>query len=275
MLFRSLIKEIVRKEAIECDMKDIPTYLYETNNKKVIDEAIIASKRLGAVVSEDNDLPFVLESIAAMKYEESSSFNVMRYLTELAGVIVEHGVLLLDRVHVTSLEQGSGMTLTLDTGKQLLANKVVITSDIPLYEGIQEQVAVLQVEASKMPTGSYLSLQKPAWSIHPLPQQNMVMISGEVSSLEEILDFGERLFETREVIDHWAYRRVNTEDGMPYVGRLEESKYPQLYVATGYNKWGTADAIGASIILEELLSGKYSENADLFHPRRFMRESMC
>ena len=54
---------------------------------------------------------------------------------------------------------------------------------------------------------------------------------------------------------------------MPYIGNYSANT-PDLYVATGFNKWGMTSALVAAEILTDLISGKKNEFAEVFSPSR-------
>ena len=58
-----------------------------------------------------------------------------------------------------------------------------------------------------------------------------------------------------------------TLDGIPYVGKYSRRSH-ELYVATGFNKWGMTSAMVASMILCDLLLGKENPYSDIFTPQR-------
>ena len=58
-----------------------------------------------------------------------------------------------------------------------------------------------------------------------------------------------------------------TLDGVPYIGRYCPST-ENLYVATGFNKWGMTTAMVAARILCDEITGKKNEHAQVFSPSR-------
>lgn len=56
-------------------------------------------------------------------------------------------------------------------------------------------------------------------------------------------------------------------DGIPYIGRYSKTT-PNLYVASGFNKWGMTSSMAAAEILADLVVGKSSEYEPLFNPSR-------
>ena len=60
-----------------------------------------------------------------------------------------------------------------------------------------------------------------------------------------------------------------TLDGIPYIGAYSRNT-PNLYVATGFNKWGMTSSMVAATLLCDLVTGKENPYAQLFSPTRTM-----
>jgi glycine/D-amino acid oxidase-like deaminating enzyme len=58
-------------------------------------------------------------------------------------------------------------------------------------------------------------------------------------------------------------------DGLPYIGRYSAAT-GNLFVATGFNKWGMTGSMLASMVLRDLLTGRESPVAALLDPSRSM-----
>ena len=65
-----------------------------------------------------------------------------------------------------------------------------------------------------------------------------------------------------------------TLDGIPYIGRYSR-RTPDLFVATGFNKWGMTSSMVAASILCDLVQDKENPYADVFRPdRSIMRKQL-
>ena len=58
-----------------------------------------------------------------------------------------------------------------------------------------------------------------------------------------------------------------TLDGMPYIGQYSR-RTPNLYVATGFNKWGMTSSMAASMLLCDLVQGRENPWESVFSPSR-------
>ena len=58
-----------------------------------------------------------------------------------------------------------------------------------------------------------------------------------------------------------------TLDHIPYIGQYS-ARTPNLYVATGFNKWGMSTSMAAARLLTDLITGKDNPYAPVFSPSR-------
>ena len=65
----------------------------------------------------------------------------------------------------------------------------------------------------------------------------------------------------------WAAQDCMTLDGIPYLGQYAKNT-PNLYVATGFNKWGMTSSMAAAQILSDLVQEKENPYAEWFCPSR-------
>ena len=67
----------------------------------------------------------------------------------------------------------------------------------------------------------------------------------------------------------WATQDCMTLDGVPYIGRYGRQT-SQLYVATGFNKWGMTGSMAAARLLCDLAADRENPYAAVFTPSRSM-----
>jgi len=65
----------------------------------------------------------------------------------------------------------------------------------------------------------------------------------------------------------WATQDCMTLDGIPYIGHYSKST-PNIYVATGFNKWGMTSSMVSAMILTDMVLGRRNEYAPVFSPQR-------
>ena len=76
-------------------------------------------------------------------------------------------------------------------------------------------------------------------------------------------------FPNAQEVYHWATQDCMSLDGIPYIGQYS-SRTENLYVATGYNKWGMTSSMVAALLLRDLVLGKDSAYTKVFSPSRHL-----
>jgi hypothetical protein len=85
----------------------------------------------------------------------------------------------------------------------------------------------------------------------------------------ELRAFAKQAYPTATEKYHWTTQDCMTLDKIPYIGR-HRSGSQNLYVATGFNKWGMSGSMVAAEILRDLIVSDKSELEELYNPSRSM-----
>lgn len=287
---KAFVKQTIAKEQIECDLVPSPFYLFTTkeNNIRKLKDELEAYKRLGERVEYKDSVEINLPIKGALEYEDTYLFHIRKYLLRLAELFVEAGGEIYEQTPIQAIEPDEITGLEARNGSYIRAKKIIIASHFPMYDGLgfyfsrlqmkRNYVIGIRVEKEKMPTGNYISIDTPKFSIRPVPNKDVVLIAGgehrtgdderEISHFEELKAFGKQVFNSEEIVCHWSTQDYVTPDGVPYVGYLNSQKSHDVYVATGFNKWGMTGGTSAALILKDMLTIGRSEYEGLFNPTR-------
>lgn len=85
----------------------------------------------------------------------------------------------------------------------------------------------------------------------------------------ELEEFAKKYYPKAKIAYKWATQDCMSLDGIAYIGNYSKNT-PNLFVATGYNKWGFTSAMVAAELLCDLVQGKYNELSLVFSPDRSM-----
>lgn len=86
-------------------------------------------------------------------------------------------------------------------------------------------------------------------------------------SYTEVRGAAERFYPGAKEVCRWAAQDCMSPDGIPYIGEYSKGSH-NIYVATGFNKWGMTSAMVAGKLLADLILEKKSEYKALFSPSR-------
>ena len=84
---------------------------------------------------------------------------------------------------------------------------------------------------------------------------------------EELEAFAKKHYPNTKEVCRWATQDCISLDGIPYIGRYGRNT-PNLFVATGFNKWGMTSAMVAAMLLSDLVQGRENGYASVFSPQR-------
>ena len=286
----TFVKDTIEKEKIECDFRKSPSYVFTTEEKNVryIKNEVEAYKRLGMRVEYQENLPLNLPIKAALEWEEAYLFHIRKYLLRLAECFVESGGVIYEQTPIQAIQPDEITGLETRNGAYIHAKKIIIASHFPMYDGLglyfsrlqmkRDYVIGVKVAEDQMPMGNYISIDHPKFSIRPVPEKNIVLIAGgehrtgddirEIRHFEELRDFAKQVFNSDEILYYWSTQDYVTSDGVPYVGYLNSRCSHDVYVATGFNKWGMTGGTSAALVLKDMLTIGRSEYEELFNPIR-------
>ena len=83
----------------------------------------------------------------------------------------------------------------------------------------------------------------------------------------ELKTFASRCYPQSETQYYWAAQDCMSLDGIPYIGQYSGST-PNLFTASGFNKWGMTGAMVSAMILSDMIMGNRNDFAEVFSPSR-------
>lgn len=285
------IKKIADENNIECDYLPQPAYVYTQDDKyiKQIENEVKTATSLGIHARLVYDIPFPMEIKAGMVFENQAQFHPRKFLLPLSEKIHNNGVEIYEHTRAIELNEVEGKYIINTTqGKKVTADKVIIASHYPFYNKkamyysriYVERTYILAIKAKeKFPGGMYINAEDPSRSLraHPTEDGELILVVGESHKTgqggnmnqhyEALFNFANKLFTIEDVPYRWSTQDCMTLDGVPYVGQFA-SDTPNLYLATGFQKWGMTNSMASSIILRDLIVKGNNTWEDVYNPSR-------
>lgn len=285
------IKKIADENGINCDFVPQPAFIYTEEDRYIgkIEEEVEAALSLGIGASFTKDIPFPFDVKAGIRFDNQAQFHPRKFLVPLAKIATENGVDIYENSRAVKIdEENSKYTITTLQGKKVMAEKVVIASHYPFYNKhgmyyariFTERAYVLGIYAKeKYPGGMYINTGDPGRSLRAqnTKEGELILVVGEnhktgqgkdtIEHYEALLDFAKNTFSISDVPYRWSTQDCMTLDGIPYIGHYT-SDTPNLYVATGFGKWGMTNGTVSSQILRDLIIKGESPWQEVFNPSR-------
>lgn len=284
------IKSIIDTEKIECDFEYQDAYVYTQKQEEIskINEELRILKKLefNCEVVNKTELPF--EVLCAIKFSNQAQFNVRKYLLGLADYIENSKGKIFENSKVYDLKKDIDGYLTYCNNVCVKSKYVIIASHYPIINSpgfyflkmYQSMSYAIAIETNQdIFNGMYINSEVPTKSFRNIKDgdKRLVLIAGSdhktgskidlSNAYKELEETAKQLYPDCKVKYKWHTEDCITLDKIPYIG--EFSKFmPNVYVATGYKKWGiTTSNIAANIIRDKILN-KDNEYEEIFKATR-------
>jgi glycine/D-amino acid oxidase-like deaminating enzyme/nitrite reductase/ring-hydroxylating ferredoxin subunit len=284
------IGDLVEKNHIDCDFMWRPAYVYTQSDRyiKAIEEEARAASSLGIKASLLQELPLPFPVKSALRFDGQAQFHPLKYLKTLASEISKKGSYIFELTRAMNIEKGKDYLVITNTGKKVSAAKVIIASHFPFFDGGGLYFSRIYAERSyvvgvtikeKFPEGMFISAEEPIRSLRSqnFEQGELILIGGDQHKTghcdntnvhySNLIDFASSNFPVQDISYRWSTQDCMTMDGVPYVGNLT-SQSPDIYVATGFGKWGMTNCTAAATILKDLILKGESPFSPVYAPSR-------
>ncbi|PKM94051.1 MAG: FAD-dependent oxidoreductase [Firmicutes bacterium HGW-Firmicutes-1] len=284
------IKDIIQELKIDCDYKEQKSYVFATTEKglkKVQKEYDAAIKlNLPASIVTESSLPFECE--AALCFDGQGMFHPLKYLFGISDILRDKKIPVYENTRIIEVDGNGPFVLTTDDGVEVEAEKVIIATKYPILNKKGLLVVKLYVMrtyivagySSKLHLdGMYINAEDPVRSLRSYTQDDKELIlvvgashqTGECKDTtklyEELIAYAKKLDPDFDVKYKWSTQDCLSLDSIPYIGSLSED-LSQIYVGTGFSKWGMTNGTVAAMIISDFILGRNNPWKEVFDPKR-------
>ena len=283
------IKEIIKKEQIECELNMQNAYVYTTQEDEVIEiqKEVEAVQSLGkeARFVTQTELPFKIKR--AIKFENQAQFHVRKYMIGLCKAILKQNQIYAYTTVTDVVKEGEEYNIYTDRGN-VKAKYVVIATHYPIVnmpgfyftKMYQSTSYLIAIETEKkLPQGMYISSKEPVYSFRTATYngKQILLIGGsehktgkaieDNSNYEKLEKKAKELYPDCKVLFRWNTRDCISLDKIPYIGEYSNIM-KNMYVGTGFKKWGMTLSNIAGKIVSDKIMGKENKYEAIFDSTR-------
>lgn len=258
-------------EKTDCDFEIKPSYTYSMTDPTIIEKEIRAVNDLGvsAKFSNVSELPF--KTAGAVMFPDQAQFNPIKFIGAIAKDLN-----IYENTFIRGIAPHRAYT---DTGT-ITADKIIVTTHFPFINKhgcyflklYQHRSYVCAYSDTQPIDGMYVDEDEKGFSVRRY--KDMLFIGGGAhrtgkkgGAWQEIENLAMKHYPQAKLQYQWATQDCMSLDGVPYIGQYS-AQTPDLYVATGFNKWGMTSSMAAAMILCDMVQGKVNENTSVFSPQR-------
>lgn len=256
---------------IDCDYEIKDNYVYSLDDRKKLENEMNALSKIGYNAVFAEHLPLPINVAGAVCFKNQAQFHPLKFLFSIAkGLnIYEH----------TFVREMIGTTAVTSGGK-IHADKVIVTTHFPFINKhgsyflklYQHRSYVIALENAQNVDGMYVDECKTGYSFRNY--KNLLLLGGgghrtgkNGGNWNELRRFKEKYYPDSTEKYFWAAQDCISLDSIPYIGRYSKNT-PNLYTASGFNKWGMTGAMLSAMLLSDMVCGIGSEFEEVFSPSR-------
>ncbi len=266
-------ERLIKNHRISCQFEIVPAYLYTLQNEATLKKEEQAAKRLGidAFFARETELPFPVAG--ALCFQNQAQFSPLEFIRYLSSNLE-----IWEQTKVTAVRGNQVVT----NGRVLTADKIVVATHYPFLNipGFyflrqhQERSYVLALSGCRKINGMYYGVDKEGLSLRQAGDTLLLgggsHRTGENSnggSYDLLMQAAKQYFPGSRVEARWSAQDCMPHDGVPFIGRYSAFT-PDLYVASGFQKWGMTSSMISALILRDELCGIENPYKKLFSPLR-------
>jgi glycine/D-amino acid oxidase-like deaminating enzyme/nitrite reductase/ring-hydroxylating ferredoxin subunit len=268
-------ENIIRRENIDCDFQRVDDHLFTMEDSEELKNLVKILKKMGVKCEfKENQKILGFTPKGVIIAHDQAIFHPLKFLYKLNKTFE-----IFENTRILKIDMKKKILYT--DNFQIQANKIIIATNYPI--GKVKGAYYLKLYKSQ----SYCIATKEAEDIAGTYQSNLengltfrsygkqVIIGGldhrsgrvnQPNKFDRLKSLAKKYFNAdTEYI--WNANDVVTYDGLPIIGRYSR-KYKDVYIITGFNKWGMTNAMASSLLIADLITGKENRYQELFSPQR-------
>ena len=258
---------------IPCDYEKQDNFVYSLASRRKVEAEVATLNRLGVPAEFYSWLPLPLPVMGAVCLRDQAQFHPLKFAYSLAKDLP-----IYEDTKVLELMPGKAIT----NRGEIRCNKMIVATHFPMLNKhgsyflklYQHRSYVLALEGAPSLKGMYVDEANDGLSFRSYG--NMLLLGGgghrtgkPGGGWQVLKDFAKANFPRSRILARWATQDCMSLDRIPYIGQYSKNT-PDLFVATGYNKWGMSNSMVAAMILTDLVQGREHPCSSVFSPSRSM-----
>ena len=258
-------------EQADCDFSTQNSYLYATDSTKKLEREMAAYEQLGIPAQWENRLPLPFPVAGALKFSSQAQFHPLK----LAAHLCKH----LKIYENTKALEFLGDRVRTPKGT-ITARKIIVATHFPLLNKhgayflklYQQRSYVMALENAPQLEGMYRDCEENGLSVRSAGRWLLLGGGGHRTGKQGLgwqlsESVARQCYPQASTVARWATQDCISLDGMPYIGSYSNAT-PNLYVATGFHKWGMTTSMLSAQILTDAILDRENPYGALFSPQR-------
>lgn len=256
---------------VDCHFEEKPAFVYTVDSPAKIEREFSALEKIGYKAEPEDWLPLPFQISASIKFRNQAQFDPLAFVSRIC-----EGLNVFEQTKITELEGNTAHA----NGHKIEADNIIVATHFPFLNKhgsyfikmYQQRSYVVALESAQDVKGMYIDESGDGLSFRNFGDLLLVGGGGHKTGkagggFRQLKAMTDRYYPQAREKFRWAAQDCMTLDGVPYIGRYSSST-PNLFVATGFNKWGMTSSMAAASILTDMIMGRDNQYAPVFSPSR-------
>lgn len=259
----------------DCDFEKKDSYIYSLKSESKIHNEVLALNRLGfnAEFIKECELPFKIKG--AVKIPLQAQFNPLKFVCKIS-----ENLNIYENCFISEIKG----TTAYAQNFRIEAQKIIIATHFPFLNSrgsyflkmYQHRSYVSAYKNAAELRGMYVDEELGGLSFRNYGKYLLIGGGGHrtgksSTAWEQAGQIAKKHYPKAELCCSWAAQDCITLDAVPYIGNYSKNT-PNLFVITGFNKWGFTSSMAGAKILCDMVQEKKNPYAEVFSPQRSILE---
>lgn len=279
----SLVVDIINENSINCNLTLQDAYVFVEKNKdlKKLDMEFDFYKRNNIDCQIVSNIPIDFNIGKGIKTKESYSFNPYKYMVGIKKIIKDK-IKIFENTSAISINKEDEYYLVRTKNDNVIKTKYVVVAThypffiVPYFTPFKTTVEKSFIVGGEFSCDNFQAISegKPTFSFNYYNEDNGYLIYSRRShnittnidtreDKKEIVREYKKIF-GRDADYYFQNHDLMSYDYMPLIGEVDDN----MFVLTGFNKWGNTNGIIGGKLISDLVLNKENEYAGLFNPKR-------
>lgn len=258
-------------KSVDSDFEVKDNYVYSLDDREKLENEIKALQKIGYEAELTESVPLPLTTVGAVRFPNQAQFNPLKFLSAISKDLN-----IYENTFVREMVENTAVT---DHGT-IYADRVIVATHFPFINKhgsyflklYQHRSYVIALENATDVDGMYVDEKQKGLSFRNY--NGLLLLGGgdhrtgkKGGNWAELRSFAKENYPQAKEKFFWATQDCMSLDSIPYIGQYSKST-PDLYVASGFNKWGMTGAMVSAMLLTDDVMGKQNDYADIYDPSR-------
>lgn len=286
------VRDFAQQSEADCGYAESDACLFARDEKErqAVEDEYEAVRKAGFDARLLDRPEFPPACVCAAKVRAQALIHPLHYLWALAAKAEASGAALYEHTRAVKVRPGKTVEVLCENGARIEARHLVEATQYPFFDdgGLffarlypRRSYGVAVQPQGDWPMGNFVTAGDPVRSLRTARQdgEKVLLVVGDGhdtgrdgkeeapdAHFEALARYAGEAAGPFSLLAQWSAQDYDTPDGIPYIGPVHAQS--NIYVATGYGKWGLASGTLAGIVLTDWVTEGASSRGAPYDPAR-------